>query len=104
MIKLTSKNKLHNVSFYFNDMKDCNKFLYVFKNHWCNVKWENPVEISNNTPIPDYYRRYLGKPEELAEDNLKWGFNSFNDDYTTNNDNITPRQLAFVRNMVECVK
>ena len=104
MIKLTSKNKLHNISFYFNNIEDCNKFLYVFKNHWCNVKWEKPEEIPNNTYIKDYHKRYLGRPEELAENNLKWGFNSFNDDYTTNNDNFTQGQLVFSRNMVERIK
>lgn len=78
MIKLTSKSKRKNVSFYFLNMEDCNKFKYVFRNYLTGVHWKDPKIIPDDTPLSDYNKRYLGKPEELAENNLKWAHNALN--------------------------
>lgn len=77
MIKLGVKTERSNSKyvFYFHNMDDCNKFKYVFKNHWCNIKWEKPVEIPNDTKISEYDRKVMDKdPEERAESDLSWGF------------------------------
>lgn len=61
--------------FYFHNMNDCNIFMHVFKDHWCNVKWEMPIELPDNTKIPDYKRRDMDKnAKERAERSLPWGF------------------------------
>lgn len=72
MVKLTSTNKVHNESFYFKNDEDCDKFVYVFEDHWCNVKWNR--ETIPDLPFID--QNIHEDPVKRAEDNLKWGFNS----------------------------
>ena len=77
MVKLeTNFNDYRNEStFYFRTMDQCSKFLNVFKDHWCNIPWKKPVEISDNTRIPDYALSRLDiDPEQIAISNLSWGF------------------------------
>ena len=75
-IKLTSKNKLRNETFYFNNIEDCRIFMDVFKDHWCNIIWEKPIEVPDCS-IPYEELGFNNKdPKKRAEDNLSWGFNS----------------------------
>lgn len=76
MIKLEANNAITGGAFYFYNIDDCRKFMYVFKDHWCNVPWKEPVEISDSTYIDSNARRYMSvPPKKRAEDNLSWGFN-----------------------------
>ena len=76
MIKLEAQCTTFGGIFYFHDMEDCDDFMYVFKDHWCNVPWKQPVEIPDDTCIDDYDINDMNKPaKERAEDNLSWGFN-----------------------------
>lgn len=94
-IKLTSKNKARNVDFYFNNIKDCEIFKSVFKDHWCNVTWEEPVEVNS---VPYEKSEYINDdPKKRAEDNLKWGFNSI---WASEVDGeLTEDQQSFVNSM-----
>ena len=75
MIKLET-NYQNSDAFYFRTLDDCNKFLYVFKDHWCNVKWKSPVEVSDNISLSRFQRYALDKdPKDRAQSNLSWGFN-----------------------------
>lgn len=75
MVKLEAKDTTFGGIFYFHNMKDCREFIYVFEDHWCNVPWETPIEISDDTYISSEERRYMDKsPKKRAEDNLSWGF------------------------------
>ena len=74
---ITSLNKASNQTFYFETLQDCYDFLYVFKDHWCNVKWTEPFEI-NERKVPVEQRNYIkGKNAKQRADNaLNWGFSS----------------------------
>jgi hypothetical protein len=93
LVKLTVKEQYRSLSsdaFYFRNMKDCQIFLGVFKNHWCNVPWDEPVEIPKNTEIDRLDRVLMSMdPAERADSNLSWGFNLAK---RCNTDKITPRQ------------
>ena len=66
MIKLETSYNDRDV-FYFRTLDDCNKFLYVFENHWCNVKWKPPVEVSDNIILSRYQRDALDRdPKDRA--------------------------------------
>lgn len=101
MIKLetnATKYPIMNIAIYFHNMDDCKRFLYVFKNHWCNVRWKEPIEIPDNTKISEYRRKDMDKdPEERAERDLKWGFGFAKMEGT---DVTTIEQAAFVERMV----
>lgn len=75
MVKLESNFKedkicIRNIKMCFESMEDCNKFLYVFRDHWCNVPWTKPVEVDK---VPDGYS-LVKDPIKEAEGNLNWGF------------------------------
>ncbi len=75
MVKLEAKETAFGGIFYFHNMKDCEDFLYVFKDHWCNVPWEEPILIPDDENIGSNNRKYMDiPPKERAEDNLSWGF------------------------------
>lgn len=75
MIKLETNCANNREVFYFHNMSDCKEFLYVFKDHWCNVPWETPIEIPDDTYITSRERICMDKPpKKRAEDNLSWGF------------------------------
>lgn len=96
-IKLTSKNKARNEDFYFNNMEDCKIFMKVFKDHWCNVVWEKPIEV---TSVPRDKSTYINDdPKKRAESNLKWGFNSAWANKTDRE--LTREQNAFVNTLVQ---
>lgn len=62
-------------TFYFTSMENCNKFKYVFEDHWCNVPWDDPIELPDYYPLSSYWREHINDdPKKLAEDNLMWGF------------------------------
>lgn len=102
MIKLETKCKNHidHAVFYFHTLEECNIFKYTFRDHWCNIKWEKPIEISNNTHISEYQRKSMDKdPKKRAEDNLSWGFNRSEN----SNSGLTREQNNFIQNMINRV-
>jgi len=98
MIELKAKDLTIGGTFYFHTMQDCNDFLYVFKDHWCNVPWEKPREVPNDFPISKNQRKSMDKsPKERAESNLSWGF-----DHTKWLEiDLNEKQNSFVKSMVE---
>lgn len=74
MIKLFEKSS--NMAFYFHSMEDCKAFMYVFEDHFCNVPWEKPEIVPDDTKISIDHRRLLEEdPKAKAERYLSWGFN-----------------------------
>lgn len=100
MIKLESSNKIMNESFYFETIEDCERFKYVFENHWTGVKWKKPVEVSEDD-VPDDELEYIKKydtPEAMAKDNLSWAFNS---SFIDGEGDLIKEQNLFVSKMIE---
>lgn len=80
MVKLAVKDTRYKREsvFYFKTMKECDEFLYVFRDHMCNVPWEKPIVAPEFPEMTDGQRRYMlsdKTPKEKAESNLFWGFN-----------------------------
>lgn len=99
MVKLQSGEDSR-VVFYFKNINDCNKFLYVFKDHWCNVRWESPIEKPEFLEMTDRQREELDEdPKERAEDNLMWGFCIEKD----RNIRLNSSQLSFIDNFIKQV-
>lgn len=93
MVKLEAKETILGGIFYFHNMKDCNDFLYVFTDHWCNVPWKNPVEAPNFPEIEKYQRKAMDiDPKQRAENSLSWGFRYVK----SHNIGLTNVQKAFV--------
>lgn len=98
MIELKSKDLTFGGIFYFHTMKDCNDFLYVFSDHWCNVPWESPKEISDDFPILESQRWRMDiPPKKRAEDSLSWGFSLVR----RLGIDIDENQNSFVKDIVE---
>lgn len=98
MVELkTKRGIIHPVqTFHFRTMDDCKKFMYVFQDHWCNIPWEDPVEIPDYTKIND--DRYIdADPVARAEDNLSWGFSALR---FHNMDTLTGEQQSMLSGMV----
>ena len=76
MVKLeTVRNEERSEIFYFHTMEDCNKFLYTFRDHWCNVPWKEPIEVPDDYPISARDQEVMDEdPKERAERDLSWGF------------------------------
>lgn len=97
MIELKAKDFTFGGTFYFHTMQDCNDFLYVFKDHWCNVPWEKPREVSDDFPISRIQRESMDKPpKKRAESSLSWGFSLVK----RLNIDLSESQNLFVKNMV----
>lgn len=80
MVKLEAKDTQFGGIFYFHNMEDCNEFLYVFKDHWCNVSWEDPLVIPDDSNISQEDGKEMDvSPKKRAEENLSWGFNLVRD-------------------------
>ena len=76
MVKLEAKDTTFGGIFYFHNMKDCKDFMYVFEDHFCNVPWKAPIELSDDTYVNSDVKRSMDKsPKERAENSLSWGFN-----------------------------
>lgn len=80
MVLLTLREPYKNEregNFYFKTMEECKSFLYVFKDHWCNIPWDIPKEVSSDKAnLTNYQIRSLEvDPKKRAEENLSWGFN-----------------------------
>lgn len=73
MIKLETDYENENTVKYFNTLQECEEYLYVFKDHWCNVKWKEPIKVSDisNSNEKEYMKK---SPKERAEADLSWGF------------------------------
>ena len=96
MVKLQPKDE-PTTAFYFKTMRDCEAFIYVFKDHWCNVEWNEPIERPDFFEMSKYQRESLDKdPKKRAESNLSWGFNLCR----KSNIGLTDSQNAFVSAMV----
>ena len=96
MVKLQSKDEPITV-FYFRNMQDCEAFMHVFKDHWCNVEWNEAIERPDFPEMSRYQREALNKdPKERAESNLSRGFNLDRKFNRGLNDN----QNAFVSAMI----
>lgn len=75
MVKLEVNDKINYEVLYFHNMKECNEYLYVFNDHWCNVPWKSPVEIPDDADIPYQDRACMDMPpKKRAEADLSWGF------------------------------
>ena len=76
MVKLEdAANDMFPGVFYFHTMEDCNKFLYIFRDHWCNVPWKEPIEVPDDYPISARDQEVMDEdPKERAERDLSWGF------------------------------
>lgn len=78
MVKLrTNFGDYRNEStFYFRNMEQCDQFISVFKDHWCNIPWLKPIDLGDNVIIPNYALRMIDiDPKDRAIANLSWGFN-----------------------------
>lgn len=63
---------------YFKTMEDCDTFKYVFKDHMCNVPWEQPIEACSFPEMTNLQRHHMEEMskdiKKYAESNLSWGF------------------------------
>lgn len=87
--------------FIFKSMEDCEKFKYVFKDHWCNVPWLVPVFVDEQRYLTDIGEfKIIEDPVQAAEDNLSWGF-SLCKRYKIEE---TDEQKAFVRDLINRIE
>lgn len=101
MIELkTKQGVIHPVqAFHFRTMDDCKKFMYVFRNHWCNIPWEEPAEIPDYTKIND--DQYIDvDPVARAMGNLTWGFSALR---SHNMDTLTGEQQSVLSDIVSTI-
>lgn len=99
MVELKVKSTTCNTKFYFHTMDDCEKFLYVFNDHWCNVPWERPVTVSDSTELSEYEKSAINEnPKLRAERNLSWGWNLARE---LNTDAPNEQQRQFLNNIIE---
>ena len=99
MVKLEAKDVFFNSvkAFYFHNMADCRTFLYVFRNHWCNVPWNTPVEAPSWPEMNAHQRRAMDlDPKERAESCLSWGFHFAKRNHIGN----TEEQNVFIRSFI----
>ncbi len=81
---------------YFRNEEDANAYLYVFKDHWCNLKWSLPVVVRDSR-VPSKYTKYIDMdPKERAEADLSWGFAIIEN----KNIGLTSEQKRFVEKAV----
>lgn len=98
MVKLEAKDTTFGGIFYFHNMEDCEEFLYVFKDHWCNVPWKEPILISDNEYVCNDYKRYMDiSPKKRAEDSLSWGVSIVN----YHRINLNEEQNNFIKSFIE---
>lgn len=72
MIEL--KERYGRGTFHFHNIEECEAFLYVFRDHWCNVEWRPPAHMQDNSQVEDI--EYMNiPPKQRALSNLSWGFN-----------------------------
>lgn len=104
MIKLTANDDWQHAEFYFWNIRDCNKFKYVFANHWCNVDWNKVEQIPDSelSNLSEFHRNSMDEdPEERGRKALDWGFNSYMKQHSERS--VTPAQAEFVDKMVESI-
>ena len=78
MIKLTAKNDWQKATWYFHNMKDCEKFKKEFLDHGASINWNEPIEADSFSGMTsDDYIAMDEKPKKRAEDDLCWAFNSY---------------------------
>ena len=93
MVRLRNKPKSEQATFYFKTMDECIKFMYVFKDHWCGIEWEEPKE--GEFELDTFDNMDINRsPEERAISNLSWGFN------LVKSNKLTQDQRKFIDNMV----
>lgn len=60
--------------FFFANNIDAEKFISVFKDHWCNISWNGPDYIEEKH-VPSFKKHFIIlDPITRAEKNLDWGF------------------------------
>lgn len=100
MWMIQSTNKLNNITRYFTTYQECLNYIYVFKDHWCNVIWTMPVKIDiKEVPYLEITLMEIKTAKQRAEDDLAWGFNAMWRDNTCGG--LTAEQLAYVDFLVE---
>lgn len=78
MVKLTAKNDWQRCAWYFHNMKQCEKFQKVFRDHGAYINWNNPIEAPSFPEMDtNDYIEMDRKPKKRAEDDLPWAFNSY---------------------------
>lgn len=98
MVKLETDTGHNDAVFYFHNMKDCEEFMKVFENHWCNVPWKDPIEKENFDEAEDEEIEAMDEsPEKRAEDALHWGFSLVKFLHIDINDS----QRVFVNSMID---
>ena len=77
MWMIQSTNKLNNITRYFTTWEEYLDYIYVFKDHWCNVAWTKPVEVDAKE-VPYLVVKYMEtkNAKQRAEADLSWGFNA----------------------------
>lgn len=95
MWMIQSVNKLNNITRYFATFKDYKDYIYVFKDHWCNVVWTDPIKVNiKDVPYLAVKNMEIKSAKQRAEDDLAWGFNaSWQDELS---DRLTAEQEAYV--------
>ena len=84
------------VRFYFTSKENADKFLYVFKDHFCNVDFHGFYE---DTELCGYWKEHINDdPKEIAERNLNWGF-AFARDY--GDDKLTDTQSEMLEEIMK---
>lgn len=97
MIKLVCSED--GTAFYFNKMKEVEKFKTVFEDHWCSPEWNPPVKASSFPEMDDYdFCSLQEKPKKRAKDDLDWAFALQKDNARSG---LTKEQSAFVDVMME---
>lgn len=80
-------------------MEACNIFKSVFRDHWCNIDWNEPEEAEMfDEAKSEYWCKHINDdPKVLADKSLDWGFAL--EKYTGKA--LNADQLSFVDMMVE---
>ena len=87
--------------FYFRTMTECEIFMNVFRNHFCNVPWNTPKIIPDTSELSEYDLKYLNRdPKIRAESNLSWGFSLVK----FNNIDLNEQQMNFINDFMICNK
>lgn len=98
MIKLAQTKYYPQVTFYFHTMKECKKFISTFENYGCNLPWDDPEEVPDNTQIDAFDRAEMRrKPKKRAKDDLDWAYGICK----SNNIGFTPEQQEKINQLMQ---
>ena len=83
--------------FYFHNDSDCDDFIHVFKDHFCNIPWKRTQLIFD---LGQYAKEKLNmdkNPKTRAEENLSWMFVLADDIHGRGY--LTDEQKSFVKEL-----